>query len=114
MAQTADTILRDGDVEGFLAAEIKERTTETFRQNRRGHPGSKTRYVRNEATRFDPTWRIDHERLIAESRCDGIFPLVTNATSLSAVDLRPTAVEPTPVANSRIFSGRCAESQFLA
>lgn len=87
VAQAVDTILHDGDVEGFLVVEIKERTTETFRQDRRGRPGPETRYVRSEATRFDLTWRIDHERLIEEARCDGIFPLVTNATSLSAVDL---------------------------
>jgi transposase len=87
VAQAVDTILRDGDVEEFLVVEIKERTTETFRQDRRGRPGPATRYVRSEATRFDLTWRIDHDRLLEEARCDGIFPLVTNETSVSAVDL---------------------------
>lgn len=87
VVQAVDTILRDGDVEGFLVVEIKERTTETFRQDRRGRPGPDTRYVRSEATRFDLTWRIDHDRLVVEARCDGIFPLVTNETSVSAVDL---------------------------
>jgi hypothetical protein len=46
--------------------EIKPRTIETFRQDRRGRPGPETRYVRSEATRFDLSWRIDHDRL-AES-----------------------------------------------
>jgi transposase len=87
VAQAVDTILRDADVEGFLVVEIKERTTETFRQDRRGRPGPETRYVRSEATRFDLTWRIDHDRLVEEARCDGVFPLVTNETSVSAVDL---------------------------
>jgi transposase len=87
VAQTVEAILRDADVEGFLVVEIKQRTTETFRQDRRGRPGPETRYVRSEATRFDLTWQIDHDRLIEEARCDGVFPLVTNETSASAVDL---------------------------
>ncbi len=87
VAQAVDTILSDGDVDGLLVTEINPRTTETFRQDRRGRPGPETRYVRSEATRFDLTWRIDHDRLVVETRCDGIFPLVTNETSVSAVDL---------------------------
>jgi transposase len=87
VAQAVDTILSDGDVEGLLVTEIKPRTTETFRQDRRGRPGPETRYVRSEATRFDLSWRIDHDRLAVEARCDGIFPLVTDETSVSAVDL---------------------------
>jgi transposase len=87
VAQAVGDILSDGDVEGLLVTEIKERTTETFRQDRRGRPGPETRYVRREATQFDLSWRIDHDRLAVEARCDGIFPLVTNQTSVSAVDL---------------------------
>jgi transposase len=87
VAQAVDAILSDGDVEGWLVTEITERTTETFRQDRRGRPGPETRYVRSEATRFDLSWRIDHDHLVQEARCDGIFPLVTNETSVSAVDL---------------------------
>jgi transposase len=85
--QAVDTILRDGDVEGLIVVEIKPRTTETYRQDRRGRPGPQTRYVRSQATRFDLSWRIDHDRLVVEARCDGIFPLVTNQTSVSALDL---------------------------
>jgi transposase len=87
VAQAVDTILSDSDVEGLLVTEIKEHTTETFRQDRRGRPGPQTRYVRSEAKRFDLSWRIDHDRLTVEARCDGIFPLVTNQMSVSAVDL---------------------------
>jgi transposase len=87
VAQAVDTILRDGDVEGFLVVDIKERTNETYRQERRGRPGPDTRYVRNEATRFELTWRIDHDRLAEESRCDGVFPLVSNVTTMLALEL---------------------------
>jgi transposase len=87
VAQAVDTILHDVDVDGLVVVAIEERTTETFRQDHRGRPGPDTRYVRSEATRFDLTWRLDHDQLADEARCDGIFPLVTNATALSAVDL---------------------------
>jgi transposase len=87
VAQAVDAILTDADVEGWLVTEIKELTTETFRQDRRGRPGPETRYVRSEATRFDLSWRIDHDHLVQEARCDGTFPLVTNEASVSAVDL---------------------------
>jgi transposase len=87
VAAAVDAVLRDGDVEGFIVVEIKEITTETFRQERRGRPGPDTKYTRSEATRFDLTWRIDHDRLVEESRCDGVFPLVTNVTAMTALDL---------------------------
>ena len=87
VAQAVETILRDVQAEGFLVVEIEERTIETYRQDRRGRPGPDSKYLRSEATRFDLAWRIDHDRLAEETRCDGTFPLVTNATSVSAVDL---------------------------
>jgi transposase len=87
VAQAVDTILRDGDVEGFIVVDVQERTSETFRQDRRGRPGPETRHVRSEATRFDLAWRLEHDRLAEESRCDGVFPLVTNVMTMSAPEL---------------------------
>lgn len=87
VAEAADAILRDGDVEGLIEAAIGERTTETFRQERRGRPGADTRYVRQQSTRFDLTCHVDHARLAAEARCDGIFPLITNVLTMSALEL---------------------------
>ena len=43
--------------------------------------------MRSEATRFDLSWRIDHDRLVVEARGDGVFPLVSNVTTMSAADL---------------------------
>ena len=82
-----EAILRDSEAEGFLIVEIAVKTTETYRQERRGRRGPDTRYVRSEATRFDLSWRIDHDRLACEARCDGVFPLVTNVPTMSASDL---------------------------
>ena len=76
VAQAVEAILRAGEAEGLIAVAIEPRTTETYRQERRGRPGPDTRYVRREATRFDLSWQLDHDRLAQEARCDGTFPLV--------------------------------------
>jgi transposase len=87
VARAVDAVLRDGEVEGLIGVTIEERTTETFRQERRGRPGPGTRYVRRQATRFDLTYQVDHARLAEEARCDGVFPLVTNVVAMSALEV---------------------------
>jgi transposase len=87
VAEAVEAILRDGGVEGLIEVVIEERTTEHYRQERRGRPGPGTRYVKREETRFDLTSRIAHDRLAEEARCDGIFPLITNVLTLSERDL---------------------------
>jgi transposase len=87
VAEAVDAILREGEVEGLIEVTIGGRTTEAFRQERRGRPGADTRYVRRQSTRFDLTCRVDHARLAAEARCDGIFPLITNVLTMSALEL---------------------------
>jgi transposase len=87
VAEAVEVILRDSGVEGFIAVAIEERTTERYRQERRGRPGPGTRYVKSEEARFDLSWRIAHDRLAEEARCDGTFPLITNVLTLSEREL---------------------------
>jgi transposase len=87
VAQAVEAILRDGGVEGLIEVAIEERTTEHYRQERRGRPGPGTRYVKREDTRFDLSWRLAHDRLAEEAQCDGIFPLITNVVTLSEREL---------------------------
>ncbi|HET7423333.1 MAG TPA: IS1634 family transposase, partial [Gemmatimonadales bacterium] len=87
VAEAVEVILRDDGVEGFIAVAIEERTTEHYRQERRGRPGPGTRYVKREDTRFALCWRLAHDRLAEEARCDGIFPLITNVVTLSEREL---------------------------
>src|SRR3954471_18767845 len=56
IAETVEAILRDEAVEGWITVVIEERTTQRYRQERRGHPGPGTRYVKREDTRFDLTY----------------------------------------------------------
>ncbi len=87
VAQVVETILHDGGVEGWITVEITEETIATFRQQRRGRPSEDTPYVKQQRKRFDLTYRLDHARLAEEARGDGSFPLISNDTTLSALDL---------------------------
>jgi transposase len=87
VAEAVEAVLRDCGVGPWITVEIEERVTETYRQERRGRPGEKTRYVREEKLTYALKHRIELERLDEEARCDGIFPLVSNARALTALEL---------------------------
>ena len=87
VAEAVEALLKDDSVEGLIAVTIEEQTTEHFRQERRGRPGPATRYVKHEHTRFALSWRVVHDRLTEEARCDGVFPLITNVATLSEREL---------------------------
>jgi transposase len=46
--------------------------------------------VKKVATRFDLAYRIDDARVAEEAQSDGVFPLVTNVTDLSELELLKT------------------------
>jgi transposase len=94
VAQAVDAILRDGAAEGLVVVDVAGRTLETDRQGRRGRPGPDARYVRRQATRFDLSWRLDHDRLAEAAPCDGIFPLVSDVTTLSPLELLLASKQP--------------------
>jgi transposase len=78
VAEAVETLLRECEVTEWISVEIEEQVTEKFRQERRGRPGEKTRYLRQEKLRFSLRHRIELERLDEEARSDGVFPLVSN------------------------------------
>ena len=67
--------------------EIKERTEEKYRQDRRGRPNAETRYVRQTSTRFELEYHIDSVQLAAETCSNGVFPLITSDGLLSELEL---------------------------
>jgi transposase len=87
VAEAVEALLRDCEVTEWITVQIEEQVTEKYRQERRGRPGEKTRYVREEKLRFTLRHRIELERLDEEARCDGIFPLVSNDRSITERDL---------------------------
>jgi transposase len=87
VAEAVQEILQARGVERWIVTEIKERTEEKFRQDRRGRPNDQTRYVRKTSTRFELVYHIDNARLAAEARGDGVFPLISNDGSLSELEM---------------------------
>jgi transposase len=85
--EAVDEILRELGTAEWVSVTIEERETETFRQEGRGRPTERTRYLRQAQTRFELKHWVELERLMAEANNDGYFPLITNELSLSERDL---------------------------
>jgi len=80
-------ILKKHGLSELIRVAVQETPVETFRQNRRGRPGANTQYVKQVKSRFDLEYEIDHEKLEAAERMDGVFPLVTNDRTLTELEL---------------------------
>jgi transposase len=87
VAEAVQEILRARGVERWIVTEIKERTEEKYRQDRRGRPNDQSRYVKETSTRFELAYHIDTAQLAAETLGDGVFPLITNDSSLSELEM---------------------------
>ena len=87
VAEAVQEILRRRAVERWIVTEIKQRTEEKYRQDRRGRPTDQTRYVKQTSTRFELAYHIDTAQLAAETLGDGVFPLITNDSSLSELEM---------------------------
>lgn len=81
--EAAQKILKEAGAERWVRVEIEERQEPVFRQEKRGHPGPTTRYVRKERLRFSVAARIRDDVMAADERSDGMFPLITNRRELS-------------------------------
>ncbi len=81
--EAATTILKETGAERWVRVEITERKEPVFRQEKRGHPGPKTRYLRKERLRFSVAARVKDDVIEADARTDGMFPLITNGKNLS-------------------------------
>jgi transposase len=87
VVEAVQETLQARGVERWIVTEVKERTDEKFRQDRRGRPNDQSRYVRETSTRFELAYHIDTVQLAAETIGDGVFPLITNDSSLSELEI---------------------------
>jgi transposase len=76
-------VLEQEQVTRWLRLHIVEGVDEEYRQARPGRPGPNTAYRRTEVRRYRLRAEEDGETLARESRCDGLFPLMTNDEGLS-------------------------------
>ena len=83
--QHVDDLLDHYDVTGLVRVAVVERAQETYHQKGRGRPGQHTEYVKRVRLRLDLDFQIDAAAVANAQKADGVFPLVTNDESLSAL-----------------------------
>lgn len=79
-----DKILQDRNVRDWLKVTVRQYDTPRFRQVNPGRPGPDTQYVRESWLSCDLAWELDPQTLEEARKFDGVFPLITNATGLTA------------------------------
>lgn len=81
--EAVQKILKESGAQRWLRVEIGEGKEPIYRQEKRGRPGSDTRYVRKERLRFLVAARIRDDIVAEDERSDGMFPLITNDRNLA-------------------------------
>lgn len=79
-------LLTASDAARWVTVTLDEHEEPVFRQERRGRPGTQTRYVRAMRSRFRVRARTRTDLVEQDARSDGMFPLLTNT------DLAPAQV----------------------
>jgi len=85
--QAAQEALNNAGAQRWLSFEIAESTEDSFRQEKRGRPGEKTRYRKTEKTIFTLRFAVNNEQVAYDAATDGQFPLVSNDRELSDAEL---------------------------
>ena len=85
--QALAAILAKTEARSWLQVEIEEHQEETFRQATRGRPSEQTQYLKETRLRFTLTWTLNVEALSEAEREDGVFPLLTNDRTRSAIEV---------------------------
>lgn len=82
-----ERILKPLRTTDLLRVEVDEVEEATYRQAHPGRPGKNTQYVKKTKRGFDLTFEMDYDAILDEAQFDGLFPLITNDTDLSAMDV---------------------------
>ncbi|TWU05847.1 Transposase DDE domain protein [Stieleria varia] len=85
--EEVEAILAKRPVGSFLSVEVIQEEEVTLKQATPGRRSKKTQYTKETKLRFDLSWKIDADALEVAKRSDGIFPLITNDSKLSAEDV---------------------------
>jgi transposase len=83
----ADKALADTGAARWIEVSIGENVEETFRQEKRGRPGTQTRYRRTTRTHHTLTWVTRDDVIAYDAASDGCFPLITNSQDLSDTEV---------------------------
>ena len=87
VATEVEKILTRRGMEALIQVEILREEEIKLRKRTPGRPSKKTQYTREVKNRFDLSWQVDPEALEQSRRTDGVFPLISNDTKLSAEEI---------------------------
>ena len=94
VAAAAQALLTTTGAGQWVTVTIDERAEPVFRQERKGRPGTRTRYVRTVRPRFTVRATTRTNRVEQDARTDGMFPLLTNTDLTPAQILDAYKVQP--------------------
>jgi transposase len=83
----AEAVLAKAGAGRWVTFEIVTTEIESFRQEKRGRPGTNTRYRKSVKEQFSIRWRTDETRIARDAASDGCFPLISNDRQLDDADL---------------------------
>ena len=76
--KAAEQVLQDEGAQRWLRVSISKTTSATFKQERPGRPGKKTKYRKVETPMLLFAVEEAAEVIVADALCDGLFAMVTN------------------------------------
>ena len=71
----------------WITATVTEATEDSYRQEKRGRPGSETRYRKTTKTRFALDISVDADAVRHDAASDGCFPLICNDPQLADAEI---------------------------
>jgi transposase len=81
--EAAAALLATSGGERWVSVTVTETVEERYRQEKRGRPGSDTRYRKIAKTRFALEVSVDAEQVHYDAASDGCFPLTSNDSALT-------------------------------
>lgn len=83
----AAACLAEAGATRWVSFAVTEQAEVTYHQERRGRPGTSTRYRRSEKPRFFVTAAVRSDNVAYDAVTDGMFPLVTNDRQMTPADV---------------------------
>lgn len=86
IVKVADEII-DGPVKRWIEYKISEEKIDSYRQEKRGRPGTQTTYKRMTNISYHVSWHLRQINIDYDAKSDGMFPLITNCNDMPMEDV---------------------------
>jgi transposase len=85
--QAARSALGEAGASRWVTVRVTEEKVVSYTQEKRGRPGAETRYRRREKTLFHVHAQLAADAIAYDTRCDGLFPLITNDREMTPAEV---------------------------